>query len=160
MPVPPIPAHHLSAGSEPVRRFRLLEQVRMRLQERRYSRATEKAYVYWIRRFVIHHGRRHPREMGGAEVAAFLSHLARESGVSASTQNQALAALKFLYDAVVREPLAPSADIAPAGGGGTSFRHDGWYEILPACSDDIMSTHRWYSARSRPVSRQQGSRSG
>ena len=114
MAIPPIPAHHLSAASQPQRRFRLLEQVRMRLRERRYIRATEKAYVYWIRRYVIHHDRRHPRVMGMSEVAAFLSHLAREGEVSASTQNQALAALKFLYEAVVRQPLAPSADIAPA----------------------------------------------
>lgn len=114
MPVPPIPAHHLFGPSQPARRFRLLEQVRIRLRDRRYSRATEKAYVHWIRRYVLHHGRRHPREMGGAEVAAFLSHLAREDAVSASTQNQALAALKFLYDAVIREPLVPSTDIAPA----------------------------------------------
>ncbi len=64
---------------------------------RHYSPRTEEAYVHWIRRFVIHHGLRHPRELGGADVAAFLSRLATHGAVAAATQNQALAALLFLY---------------------------------------------------------------
>jgi integron integrase len=80
---------------------RLLDQVREALRTRHYSRRTEKAYVGWIRRFVIFHGKRHPREMGEAEVTRFLSHLAVERKVSASTQNQALAALLFLYRVVL-----------------------------------------------------------
>lgn len=56
----------------------------------------EKAYCGWIRRFIVHHGKRHPREMGAPEVEAFLTDLARRRGVAASTQNQALAALLFL----------------------------------------------------------------
>jgi site-specific recombinase XerD len=67
---------------------------------RHYSPRTEEAYLGWVRRFIRFHGRRHPREMGGAEVTAFLSDLARR-GASASTQNQALSALLFLYQAVL-----------------------------------------------------------
>ena len=80
---------------------RLLDQVREALRTRHYSRRTEKAYVGWIRRYVIFNGKRHPREMGETEVTRFLSDLAVERNVSASTQNQALAALLFLYRVVL-----------------------------------------------------------
>jgi integron integrase len=76
---------------------KLLDAVREAIRVRHYSRRTERAYVGWIRRFVIFHGRRHPGDMGQQEVASFLSHLAVVDGVSASTQNQALSALLFLY---------------------------------------------------------------
>jgi len=92
-----IPAAHLGRDAQPERRFRLLEQLRSRIRTRHYSRRTETAYVDWVRRFVLFHGRRHPRTMGEREIAAFLSHLANERHVSASTQNQALAALLFLF---------------------------------------------------------------
>lgn len=72
---------------------------------RHYSRRTEEAYVAWIRRFVRFHGMRHPAELGERDVARFLSNLAVERGVSASTQNQALSALVFLYHAVLDRPL-------------------------------------------------------
>jgi integron integrase len=75
----------------------LIERMREVLRTRHYSRRTEGAYVGWVRRYIRHFRRRHPREMGGAEVAEFLSWLARERQVSAATQNQALAALLFLY---------------------------------------------------------------
>jgi len=84
------------------------------LRERRYSRRTEDAYVYWIRRYIVQFGRRHPRELGEVEVRGFLSGLAVESGVAASTQNQALAALTFLYDRVLERPLARIDGIQPA----------------------------------------------
>jgi hypothetical protein len=64
---------------------------------RHYSRKTEKTYVGWIRRFILFHGKRHPRELGAAEVTRYLSTLATTSHVAASTQNQALSALLFLY---------------------------------------------------------------
>jgi integron integrase len=80
----------------------LLEVVRAALRSKHYSRRTEEAYVNWIRRFVRFHNRRHPREMGEAEVSAFLSSLAVEGHVAASTQNQALSALLFLYGEVLR----------------------------------------------------------
>src|SRR5438552_565931 len=76
---------------------RLLDRVRKRIRTRHYSRRTEKAYVGWIRRYILFHGRQHPREMGAEELSRFLSSLAVDAKVSASTQNQALAALLFLY---------------------------------------------------------------
>ena len=84
---------------------RLLTQVRDALRTKHYSRATEDAYVRWTRRYVLHHGTRHPAEMGEAEVTGFLSHLAVEERVSASTQNQALAALLFLYREVLKRDV-------------------------------------------------------
>ncbi len=79
----------------------LLEVVRQRIRLKHYSHRTEKSYVHWIRRFVRFHDRRHPRELGKAEIEAFLTHLAVERKVSASTQNQAFNALLFLYREVL-----------------------------------------------------------
>ncbi|MGP1680691.1 MAG: integron integrase [Burkholderiales bacterium] len=84
---------------------RLLDQVRDRLRVKHYSMRTEDAYLQWIRRFIFFHGKRHPREMGGAQVEAFLSHLATDARVAASTQNQALSALLFLYREVLQVDL-------------------------------------------------------
>lgn len=84
---------------------RLLDQVRTTLRRLHYSLRTEEAYVGWIVRFVRFHGTRHPRELGAPEVTAFLNHLAVAGRVAASTQNQALAALLFLYRAVLEQPL-------------------------------------------------------
>jgi len=75
------------------------------IRARHYSRRTEETYVCWIRRFVHFHGRRHPREMGAEHVTAFLSSLANDRQVAAATQNQALAALLFLYKAVLAVEL-------------------------------------------------------
>lgn len=80
---------------------RLLDQVRQRIRVKHYSIRTETSYVDWIRRFVIFNDKRHPREMGAPEVEAFLTHLAVQRNVSASTQNQALAAILFLYREVL-----------------------------------------------------------
>jgi hypothetical protein len=77
----------------------------MTLRARHGSRRTEKAYVAWIRRFILFHGKRHPSEMGGAEVTQFLSALAVQRNVAASTQNQALSALLFLYRDVLGQEL-------------------------------------------------------
>lgn len=79
----------------------LSERVRTELRARHYSLRTEEAYVHWIRRYVRFCGRRHPRETGAGEINAFLSGLATELKVSASTQNQALSALLFLYRVVL-----------------------------------------------------------
>ncbi|HEY9248632.1 MAG TPA: integron integrase [Rariglobus sp.] len=111
---PRIPLPHLTATADPDRRYRLLEVVRRKLRERRYSQRTEEAYVHWIRRFVLANDRRHPRELSEEDVATFLSRLAVEGQVAAGTQNQARAALFFLYDAVLRRPLTAITDIAPA----------------------------------------------
>lgn len=91
---------------------RLLDQVRAAIRLRHYSRRTEEAYVGWIRRYIVFHRKRHPREMRSPEVAAFLSHLAERGGVAASTQNQALCALLFLYRQVLDRPLAPLPGVA------------------------------------------------
>jgi integron integrase len=113
-PLPPIPAQQLTGPAEPDRRFRLMEIVRRRLRDRRYSVRTETAYVHWIRRFIIANGRRHPSELGESEVAGFLSRLALEGQVAASTQNQALSALVFLYATVLGRPLQRIDGITPA----------------------------------------------
>jgi len=84
---------------------KLLEQYRERLRLKHYSLRTEDAYLHWARRFIYFHGKRHPQEMGGPEVEAFLSHLATEERVAPSTQNQALAALLFLYREVLQKDL-------------------------------------------------------
>ncbi len=91
-----------------------METVRRRLRERRYSARTETAYVYWIRRFIVANDRRHPSDLGEADVARFLSSLALKEQVAASTQNQALAALVFLYAHVVGRPLSRVDGVAPA----------------------------------------------
>lgn len=80
---------------------KLLDQVRDRLRLKHYSIRTETQYLQWIRRFILFHDKRHPKEMGSSEVEAFLTHLAVEGSVAASTQNQALSALLFLYREVL-----------------------------------------------------------
>ena len=80
---------------------KLLDQVRDRIRVKHYSIRTETQYVQWIRRFILFHGKRHPRDMGAKEMEAFLTHLAVERNVSASTQNQSLSALLFLYREVL-----------------------------------------------------------
>jgi hypothetical protein len=85
---------------------RLLDRVRHEIRRRHYSRRTEKAYVCWIRRYVIFHGKRHPNDLGAAEVTSYLSHLAVAEQVSASTQNQAFSALLFLYRSVLGRELS------------------------------------------------------
>lgn len=87
------------------RQPKLLERMRIHLRTRHYSIRTEEAYIDWARRFILFHGKRHPLEMGVAEVGAFLSHLAVERKVSASTQNQAKAAILYLYKQVLEIEL-------------------------------------------------------
>jgi integron integrase len=84
---------------------RLLDRVRDTIRARHYSRRTEKAYVAWIRRYILFHGKRHPLEMGGPEVTRFLTSLAVEGHVAGSTQNQALSALLFLYREVLAQEV-------------------------------------------------------
>ena len=80
---------------------KLLDQVRDRIRVKHYSIRTETQYVQWVRRFILFHGKRHPRDPGTQEVEAFLTHLAVEGNVAAATQNQALSALLFLYREVL-----------------------------------------------------------
>ena len=84
---------------------KLLDQVRQAIRTRHYSPRTEETYVHWIKRFIFFHNKRHPAEMAEAEIARFLSNLAAESHVSASTQNQALNAVLFLYRHVLRKDI-------------------------------------------------------
>ena len=84
---------------------RLLDQARDRLRLKHYSIRTEQAYLGWIRRFILFHGKRHPAEMGKAEVEAFLTALAVERNVAAATRGQALAAILFLYQEVLDQRL-------------------------------------------------------
>jgi integron integrase len=95
---------------------RLLDEVRRQIRIRHYAYSTERTYVYWAKFFVRFHRMRHPREMGAAEVEAFLSYLASERKVSASTQNQAKAALLFLYKAVLGIDLPWLRELVSAQG--------------------------------------------
>ncbi|HET8656190.1 MAG TPA: phage integrase N-terminal SAM-like domain-containing protein [Longimicrobiaceae bacterium] len=92
----------------------LLDGLRRATRMRHYSRRTEEAYVRWAYRFIRFHGTRHPRAMGESEVRAFLSHLASGRDVAASTQNQALAALIFLYRHVLDRPLGDLGEVVRA----------------------------------------------
>ena len=105
---PPLPQRSLPDKPK------LLEQVRHLLQARRYSSRTEEAYVAWIRRYILFHSKRHPIELGEQEISAFLSHLAVEDRVAASTQNQALSALLFLYKEVLHREIRFIAGVARA----------------------------------------------
>ncbi|MGB2832566.1 MAG: integron integrase [Methylotenera sp.] len=89
--------HHEPANKPP----KLLEQVSAKMRVKHYSIRTEKSYIDWIKRYILHNGKRHPKEMGAAEVEAFLTHLAVVRNVSSSTQNQAKSALLYLYKEVL-----------------------------------------------------------
>ena len=98
---------------------KLLDQVRQAIRTRHYSDRTNKAYVHWIKRYIFFHNKRHPLEMAEPEIGQFLSTLATEGHVSASTQNQALNALLFLYHA----------------------RRLGWLTVW--CAQSGRSAYRW-----------------
>src|SRR5207247_656437 len=84
---------------------KFLDQIRQLMRLRHYSLRTEEAYVGWIRRYILFHGKRHPRELDEKHVSEFLSSLAINGGVAASTQNQALNALLFFYKEVLQREL-------------------------------------------------------
>jgi Phage integrase, N-terminal SAM-like domain len=84
---------------------RLLDQFRAVMRLRHYSPRTEETYINWVKRFIFFHGKKHPSSMGADEVNAFLTHLAVDERVSATTQNQALCAILFLYRVVLEAPL-------------------------------------------------------
>jgi integron integrase len=92
----------------------LLDQAAEALRVKHYAIRTEQAYLDWIRRFIRYHANRHPRDLGGAEVAAFLTYLAVDQHIAASTQNQALAALLFLYREVLQQELVYPIDTVRA----------------------------------------------
>ncbi len=90
---------------------KLLDQVRDTVRRKHYAIRTEKTYVDWIKRFILYHDKRHPNEMGAREIEQFLAHLAVNRHVAASTQNQALSALLFLYREVLQQELDRSVDV-------------------------------------------------
>lgn len=96
------------------RRSPFLDEVRAVIRVRHYSIRTERTYLDWIRRFILLHDKRHPREIGEPEVAGFLTHLAVERQVAPATQNQALNALVFLYRDVLEQPLGEMSGIVRA----------------------------------------------
>jgi integron integrase len=102
------------AAADAARPPRLLDRVRHALRARHASRKTEKAYVAWIRRYILFHDKRHPTEMGAPEVSKFLTSLAVDGNVAASTQNQALSALIFLYRHVLEQDLPWLDDVVRA----------------------------------------------
>lgn len=102
-PTPPAP-----------RPVKLLDRLRLACRLRRYSPRTEDAYFHWCRRFILFHGKRHPDDMGEAEVNAFLTHLAVVGKVAASTQNQAMCAVLFLYYRVLARPLGSLGGVVRA----------------------------------------------
>lgn len=106
-----VPAKPPTASGKP----KLLEQLRRALRSRRYSRRTEQAYCRWVKRFIFFHRVRHPKGMGEPEINAFLTHLAVEDKVSASTRNQALSALLFLYRHVLEREVGELGDVIRAG---------------------------------------------
>jgi site-specific recombinase XerD len=98
-----VPISHLASNHN--KPLRLLDQVRDVMRVRHYAFRTERTYIGWIKPFILFHHKKHPRQMGGPEVEAFLTWLAVEKNVSKSTQNQALNALVFLYRHVLKQPL-------------------------------------------------------
>lgn len=106
--------HPARLSPRPAGAVRLLDQVRHAIRTLHYSYRTEQAYVDWARRFILFHGKRHPAELGAREVGDFLSHLAVDRHVSASTQTQARSALLFLYRRVLDVQLPWLDDVAAA----------------------------------------------
>jgi len=92
-------------ATAPQNKPKLLDQVRDVIRRKHFSIRTEQSYVDWIRRFILFHNKRHPRDMAEAEVTRFLTYLARDGRVAASTQNQALSALLFLYKQVLNQEI-------------------------------------------------------
>ena len=84
---------------------KLLDQVRERIRLKNYSNKTEQAYLNWIKQYIIFHDKKHPQDMGAVEIEAFLTHLAMDRNVAASTQNQAISAILFLYREVLKQPV-------------------------------------------------------
>ncbi len=93
---------------------KLLDQVSDAIRTKHYSLRTEKTYIEWIRQYILFHGKRHPKDMGPEEVQAFITYLATQRTVSASTQNQALSAIMFLYRHVIQQEITFPTDVIRA----------------------------------------------
>src|SRR5215510_3721690 len=90
---------------------KLLDQVRDAIRTKHYSYRTEQAYLEWIKRFILFHGKRHPKDMGAPEVHAYITYLAAERNIASSTQNQALSAIAFLYKQVLQQDIDLAMDL-------------------------------------------------
>jgi hypothetical protein len=141
---------------------KLLDQLREALRSRHYSRRTEQTYCHWVKRFIYFHNVRHPCEMAEPEINAFLTHLAVKEKVSASTQNQALSALLFLYRHVIgrgigdlgeviraRKPTRLPVVMTPTlrrngAGNGSSPRKTAGRAPRPTRKGGIMWMSRWF----------------
>ena len=110
----PVATGRAAPPPHPPQKPRLLDRLRQALRSRHYSRRTERTYVMWVRRFIHFHNVRHPGEMAEPEINAFLTHLAVKEKVSASTQNQALSALLFLYRHVIGREVGELGDVIRA----------------------------------------------
>ncbi len=97
-------SHPITKTPSPVQP-KLLDLVRARIRTKHYSRRTEESYVNWIVKFILFHNKKHPREMGEKEISEFLSHLAAARNVAASTQNQAMCAIVFLYKQILERDV-------------------------------------------------------
>ena len=120
---------------------RLLDRLRHAIRLRHYSYHTEQAYVDWSRRFILFHGKRHPRELGAKEVSTFLSHLASERHVSASTQSQARSALLFLFGQVLDVQLPWLAEQGRTGRAQPAGR-----DVVSASKRSLSIDSNWRSA--------------
>ena len=110
---PPSVDGQIAAAVSP---HKLLDRLRRAIRSRHYSIRTEDTYVDWVRRLILFHGKRHPNELGAAEVSAFLSYLAVDRGVAPSTQNQAKSAILFLYRVVLNAQLPWLDEVVAARG--------------------------------------------
>jgi site-specific recombinase XerD len=109
---PPVPQQSVPVNTPQKPKF--LDQLREIIRLKHYSIRTEQSYVDWARRYILFHEKKHPRDMGAKEIAAFLTHLAVGRNVSASTQNQALNALIFLYKELLRIDVGDIGDVVRA----------------------------------------------
>ena len=114
----PIPSNPVSRyphfAPEPLQKPKLLDRLRDALRSRHYSRRTEQTYCHWVKRFIFFHNMRHPAEMAEPEINAYLTHLAVKEKISASTQNQALSALLFLYRHVLDRKVGDLGEVIRA----------------------------------------------
>ncbi len=104
----------------PPQKPKILDQLRAVIRLRHYSIRTEEAYTQWVKRFIFFHGKRHPEEMGRAEVEAFLTYLAVERKVAAATQNQAINVLVFFYREIIKREIGTLEDVVRPSGDGVA----------------------------------------
>ena len=125
----------------------LLAQLRYVIRRKHYSIRTEQAYLQWTKRFILYHGKKHPKEMGAPEVEKFLTYLAVGLNVAASTQNQALNAIVFLYTKVLQRQLGKMENIAHAKGHGEAYLPYALARKYPSAAKDWAWQYVFYSIK-------------